>query len=175
MSGRNVELVLWILGAAWMVIQQLRVRRLVSVGGLALLGFLMVLGVATVLFGVAATRQSGHITVAAVAVMAASVPVAVIAGWLRSFTVRLWWNGRTILRQGGIATVGLWLAWVVVHAGLDLAANHLSHGLLGTSTLWLAMFISLVTQLIVLRHRSRGLRPARPAEAGRGSDHLTTR
>ncbi|QGN32234.1 hypothetical protein [Microlunatus sp. Gsoil 973] len=157
MSWQRPELVLWIIGCAWMLIQQIRVRRLVSAAGLSLLGFLLVLGVATVIFGVAATQQSGRLSAAAVAVMASTLPVAVLAGWLRSRTVKVWRSGSTLLRQGGIATVGLWVAWVAAHAGLDLWANRLSHGVLGSSTLWLAMFVSLVTQLALLTRRSRAL------------------
>ncbi|SHE56944.1 hypothetical protein [Streptoalloteichus hindustanus] len=152
-----VNVAVWLVVTALVVLRQLRprpIRRKPAVVTSVLVG---ALGVAGTAFGVASVTKYHALSAGTVALVLLTFVVAVAFGAVRALSVRVSHDetGRA-LRQGTVATVVLWLASVGAHLGMGAWIDHTTHvGLLGTSTIYLYVALTLWTQSGVLRRRAR--------------------
>lgn len=136
--------------------RQLRTRPVRQSADLRLLGLLGVLGVLALTFGVKSVTDSHPLSPATVILLAVALVVATAFGALRARTVRVWRDPAGLaLRKGTAATVALWLASLAAHIGLDVWIDHTTGvGLLGPSTLYAYMAVSVGTQDLAVRRRA---------------------
>ncbi|MFE7120569.1 hypothetical protein ACFU99_34585 [Streptomyces sp. NPDC057654] len=135
---------------------QLRTRPVHAKGPVIVLGVLGVLGIAACAFGVASVVKYHPLGAATIALTAASLAIAAGFGAARARTVRVWRapEGQA-LRQGTVATMVLWLVSVAVHIGMDRWIDHTTGvGLLGFSTLYLCLAVTLAVQNLFVRRRA---------------------
>ncbi|MFF7726599.1 hypothetical protein [Streptomyces sp. NPDC008001] len=153
------SVVITLVVAALVIRRQLRTRPVRARSTVVLLGFLGVLGAAAAAFGVASVVKEHPLGAATVAVVAVSLAVAAGFGVLRARTVKVWRApGGEAMRQGTPATTALWLVSVAVHIGFDKWIDHTTGtGLLGPSTLWLYVTVTLVVQWLLVRRRAAAL------------------
>ncbi|MFJ1678969.1 hypothetical protein ACIODT_29020 [Streptomyces sp. NPDC088251] len=158
MNGGGLVIALVIVG--FVVRQQLRirpVRRNVSL----IVPVLGVLGAALIALGIASVVKEHSLTALPVVLLEvlASLAVAGLFGAVRARTVRIWREPRgEVLRQGAVATTGLWVASVAVHAGLALWTDHAAGtGSLGAASLYAYLAIGLGTQNLLVRRRAVAL------------------
>ncbi|MFJ2268676.1 hypothetical protein ACIO8F_20230 [Streptomyces sp. NPDC087228] len=154
-------LVIALVNVGFVVRQQLRirpVRRNVSLIVPAILG---VLGAALIALGIASVVKEHSLTALPVVLLEvlASLAVAGLFGAVRARTVRIWREPRgEVLRQGAVATTGLWVASVAVHTGLALWTDHAAGtGSLGAASLYAYLAIGLGTQNLLVRRRAVAL------------------
>ncbi|MEU9619798.1 hypothetical protein [Streptomyces sp. NPDC048155] len=158
MNGGGLVIALVIVG--FVVRQQLRirpVRRNVSL----IVPVLGVLGAALIALGIASVVKEHSLTALPVVLLEvlASLAVAGLFGAVRARTVRIWREPRgEVLRQGAVATTGLWVASVAVHTGLALWTDHAAGtGSLGAASLYAYLAIGLGTQNLLVRRRAVAL------------------
>ncbi len=128
-------------------------------GPLLLLGFLGLLGILAFVFGVASVVKYHPLGATTIALTAASLVVAAGFGAARARTVRVWREpeGRA-LRQGTVVTTVLWLVSLAVHIGMDRWIDHTTEvGLLGASTLYLYLAVTLAVQSLLVRRRAAAI------------------
>jgi hypothetical protein len=156
-TARTAELLVGILVVAWVVVRQLRVRRLDPRSTVAW----VVLGVGAVLTFTALDDRP--VTTRDVALLTLSAAVGGVLAVSRASTVRVWRadDGR-VVRQGGVSTAVLWVVSVGQHLLVDGRADDRS--LTDASLLAYLGFVLLVQNLVlVARARREGLLVSEPA------------
>ncbi|MEV0263585.1 hypothetical protein AB0I49_19915 [Streptomyces sp. NPDC050617] len=136
--------------------RQLGTRPVHGRGPVILLGVLGLLGIAALAFGVASVVQYHPLGAATIALTAASLAVSAGFGAARARTVRVWHaaEGRA-LRRGTVATAVLWFVSMAVHIGMDRWIDHTTGvGMLGLSTLYLCLAVTLTVQHLCVRRRA---------------------
>jgi hypothetical protein len=146
---------LGILVLALIIVRQVQTRQVRTDTPVVLRTLLVVWAVAGLFFGLASVHFA--VPVEAVALLAAMLLTACLAGWVRALTIKLWaGEDGQAMRQGTVLTVVLWLASFSAHYGLAVWLDHLvGTGQLGRATIFVYLAISLTTQEIVLRRRAR--------------------
>lgn len=129
----------------WVLYRQRQVRDVKS--SFLLPGILVVLGVAALFAGQGRLTSSADFGILA----AVLVGDAICLGAVRAWTVRLWRDGETFLRQGTWLTVALWLVGVAIHETVDIV-EHIP----GASVL-AYLGVTWIAQQIVLLARVRRL------------------
>jgi hypothetical protein len=105
---------------------------------------LLVLGFA----GFAAGTGNGRLTSEHVAILVALLAGDAIGlGVLRAWTVRLWRQDATFLRQGTWLTIGLWLVGVAIHEVVDILVD------LPAGSLLIYFGVTLAAQQLVIQAR----------------------
>ncbi|MFJ2767894.1 hypothetical protein [Streptomyces sp. NPDC087300] len=157
MNGGSI--VIGIVIVALVIRRQLRTRPVRGKGGLVLLGVLGALGIVALAFGVASVVEEHPLGAATIALVVASFVVAGGFGLVRARTVKVWCAAEgEVLRKGTPATTALWLVSLVVHVGLDAWIDHTTRvGLLGPSTLYLYLAVTLTVQNLLVRRRAATL------------------
>ncbi|MET9416342.1 hypothetical protein ABZY03_19580 [Streptomyces klenkii] len=152
----NASIVIGIAIVALVIRRQLRTRPVHGKDGPVLLGILGVLGVLALVFGVASVVKEHPLGGFTIALVAASFVVAAGFGVARARTVTVWRAPEgQLLRKGAPATTVLWLVSVAVHIGLDAWIDHTTGtGLLGASTLYLYLAVTLAVQDLLVRRRA---------------------
>jgi len=119
-----------------------------------------VLGVAAMAFGVASVVKAHPVPTTAWVLVTATFILAILFGWLRATTVRVWRRDDGVaMRRGTGWTTLLWLVSIAVHIGIGLGIDALDRGgLLGDATLYLYISLTLGAQLFALRARVGGQR-----------------
>ncbi|CAM5316352.1 hypothetical protein [Streptomyces abikoensis] len=155
----NAGIVIGIVIVALVIRRQLRTRPVHGKGGVVLLGVLGLLGVVALVFGVASVMKEHALGAVTVVLLTASFLVAAGFGVARARTVTVWRapEGR-MLRKGAPATTILWLVSLAVHIGLDEWIDHTTGtGLLGASTLYLYLAVTLTVQDFLVRRRAASM------------------
>ncbi|MFF1646174.1 hypothetical protein [Streptomyces sp. NPDC058240] len=157
MNGGGLFIALVIVG--FVVRQQLRVRPVRRNVSLIVPVVLGVLGAALIALGIASVVKDHSLTALFVVLLVASLAVAGLFGAVRARTVRIWREPQAeVLRQGAMATTGLWVASVAVHTGLALWIDHAAGtGSLGAASLYAYLAIGLGTQNLLVRRRAVAL------------------
>lgn len=152
-------LVIALVNVGFVVRQQLRIRPVRRNVSLIVPVILGVLGAALIALGIASVVKEHSLTALPVALLLASLAVAGLFGAVRARTVRIWREPRgEVLRQGAVATTGLWVALVAVHTGLALWTDHAAGtGSLGAASLYAYLAIGLGTQNLLVRRRAVAL------------------
>ncbi|WP_424891654.1 hypothetical protein [Streptomyces sp. XH2] len=155
-NASNASIVVGIVIVALVVRRQLRTRPVHGKGGVALLGFLGVMGVLAFAFGVASVVKEHALGAATIALLAVCFLVAAGFGVVRARTVTVWRAPEGhMLRKGAPATTALWLVSIAVHIGLDKWIDHTTRtGLLGASTVYLYLAVTLAVQDFLVRRRA---------------------
>ncbi|MFJ4574443.1 hypothetical protein ACIP4W_23995 [Streptomyces sp. NPDC088846] len=153
-------LVIALVNVGFVVRQQLRIRPVRRNVSLIVPVILGVLGAALIALGIASVVKEHSLTALPVVLLEvlASLAVAGLFGAVRARTVR-WREPRgEVLRQGAVATTGLWVASVAVHTGLALWTDHAAGtGSLGAASLYAYLAIGLGTQNLLVRRRAVAL------------------
>ncbi|MEV4926481.1 hypothetical protein [Streptomyces roseoverticillatus] len=152
----NASIVIGIVIVALVIRRQLRTRPVHGKGGVALLGFLGLMGVLAFTFGVASVVKEHPLGGLTIALLAVCFLVAAGFGVVRARTVEVWRApGGELLRKGTPVTTALWLVSLAVHIGLDKWIDHSTGtGLLGASTVYLYLAVTLTVQDVLVRRRA---------------------
>ena len=152
--GTELTTGLGVLVLALIIARQVQTRQVRMDTPVVLRILLIVWAVAGLFFGLASVHFA--VPVEAVAVLAAMLLTACLAGWVRALTIRIWpGEDGQLRRQGTILTVVLWLVSFSAHYGMAVWIDHLvGTGQLGRATIFVYLAISLTTQGIVLRRRA---------------------
>ncbi|MEV5379899.1 MULTISPECIES: hypothetical protein [Streptomyces] len=152
----NASIVIGIVIVALVIRRQLRTRPVHGKGGVVLLGILGLLGVLALVFGVASVVKEHPLGGATIALVAVCFLVAAGFGVVRARTVKVWRAPEgQLLRKGAPATTALWIVSIAVHVGLDKWIDHTTRtGLLGASTVYLYLAVTLAVQDFLVRRRA---------------------
>ncbi|KOG87666.1 hypothetical protein [Streptomyces varsoviensis] len=155
----NGAIVIGLVIVALLIRGQLRTRPVHGNGPLLLLGFLGLLGLLAFVFGVASVVKYHPLGAATIALTAASLAIAAGFGAARARTMRVWQGPEgQALRRGTAVTTALWLVSLAVHIGMDRWIDHTTGvGLLGASTLYLYLAVTLAVQSLLVRRRAAAL------------------
>ena len=147
-----VNILLGLLVVAVIIIRQLTVRPVREDSRMVLV---LVLG-AYGLVAIGRTLRGHHISVAAMAVLVASLVGAAALGGMRALTVRVWRDqSGQLVRRGTAITAALWIVSIAVHLGADVWLAKLSNiGGLGASTIAMYLAVTWGIQGTVLRSRA---------------------
>jgi len=155
-TARTAELLVGILVVVWVVVRQLRVRRLDPRSTVAW----VVLGVGAVV--TFAAVDDHPVTTKDVALLTVSAAVGGVLAVARASTVRVWRTDGDVVRQGGVPTAVLWVVSIGQHLLIDGRADDRS--LTNASLLAYLGFVLLVQNLVlVARARREGLLVSAPA------------
>lgn len=144
---------------ALLIPRQLRARPMRKSAPLILLGVLTVLGVAAMAFGVKSVTTQHPLSTTTLALVCLSFVVAAAFGVVRALTMQVWRDpAGEALCKGTAITVVLWLVSMVVHFGMDAWIDHSAKaGVLGFSTIYLYLAITLGIQATMVRRRAAAL------------------
>jgi hypothetical protein len=150
-----VNILLGLLVVAVIIIRQLTVRPVREDSRMVLV---LVLG-AYGLVAIGRTLRGHHVSVAAMAVLVASLVGAAALGGMRALTVRVWRDqSGQLVRRGTAITAALWIVSLAVHLGADMWLTKLTNiAALGASTIAIYLAVTWGTQATVLRSRAMRL------------------
>lgn len=107
---------------------------------------------------------------AAVTALVASLVCAVILGLARGASMRVWWEAGSVLRQGGLLTLALWIVSIAVRIGIGAIAKRAGVAQSVTvGELPLFLGVTLAAQNVVLWTRAQAL----GVSAGTGRPQLS--
>jgi len=155
-TARTAEMIVAALVLVWVVVRQLRVRRLDPRSTVAW----VVLGVGAVV--TLASLDDRPVTTHDVALLTASAAAGGVLAVARAYTVRVWRTDDGVLRQGDVPTAVLWVVSIGQHLLVDgrVGDRALAHASLLASL----GFVLLVQNLVlVARARREGLLVSEPA------------
>lgn len=141
---------------AWAIVRQFQSR---PVGSLQVRAFL-VLGVIGV-WQLAQLAGSRGLTPVEAATLALSIGLAAVFGWLRGRAASVWMQNGVAYRRGGWSAVGLWIAALAVHVGVEVLGSALE-GLRGPSpassaSIMLYIAVTLGIQTLVVTRRAAAI------------------
>src|SRR5689334_5027918 len=127
---------LGILVLALIIARQVQARSVRMDTPVVLRTLLIVWALAGLFFGLASVHFA--VPVVAVAILAAMLLTACLAGWVRALTIKLWaGEDGQLMRQGTILTAVLWLVSFGAHYGLGVWIDHVvGTGQLGRATIF---------------------------------------
>ncbi|MCX4553178.1 hypothetical protein OG204_00120 [Streptomyces sp. NBC_01387] len=144
---------------ALLITRQLRARPMGRSVPLVLLGVLVVLGVAAMVFGVKSVTTHHPLSAGTLTIVCLSFVVAAAFGAVRALTMQVWRGpAGEAFCKGTMITVVLWLVSMAVHFGMDAWIDHSAKaGVLGFSTIYLYLAVTLGIQAVVVRRRAAAL------------------